>query len=106
MVSFGTLQTVHICQSESTCDYFSLNTRATEWRFFFFSEQRSVRDYAASFGTLTTELNLMRHETRAGGAGSIRAQNIKRTLLAASSNRFVSQQQSTLMAGCSGRLAE
>jgi len=104
VVSFGTLQRVHICQSESTCDDFSLNTRATEWSGF--SEQRSVRDYAASFGTLTTELNLMRHETRAGGAGSIRAQNIKRTLLAASSNRFVSQQQSTLMAGCSGRLAE
>jgi hypothetical protein len=34
-----------------------------------FSEQRSLRDYVASFGTLETELNLMRHETRAGGAG-------------------------------------
>jgi hypothetical protein len=36
-----------------------------EW----FSVQRSVGDYVASFGTPPTELNLMRHETRAGGAG-------------------------------------
>ena len=61
MVSFGTLQRAHNSQSESTCDDFSLNTRAKEWSGF--SEQRSVRDYAASFGTLATELNLMRHET-------------------------------------------
>jgi hypothetical protein len=36
-----------------------------EW----FSEQRCVRDYVASFGTLATELNLKGHEARADGAG-------------------------------------